>query len=99
MQVNNIGMAGPDAVLDDCAALYVCDTFNGRVMVYQQVPAGNGPAADAVLGKAEFTTQPNASTPASDKWMRGCSGLAVSGANLFVGDSSFNRVLRFSLAR
>ncbi len=99
-QVNAIGMSGPNAVLvDDCGSLYVCDTFNGRVMIYTDVPTGNAPAADAVLGKADFTVQPSASVPASDAWMRACSGLAVSGSSLYVGDSGFNRVLRFSLAR
>ncbi len=99
-QVNAIGMSGPNAVLvDDCGSLYVCDTFNGRVMIYTDVPTGNAPAADAVLGKADFMVQPSASVPASDAWMRSCSGLAASGSSLYVGDSGFNRVLRFSLAR
>lgn len=99
-QVNAIGMAGPSAVfVDDCNSLYVCDAFNGRVMVFTTVPTQNGKAADAVLGKPDLMAQPNASTPPSAQWMGGCSGLAVGGTNLFVGDSTRNRVLRFGLSR
>ena len=62
-------------------------------------PTANAAPADAVLGKPTLTTQPNATTAASSQWMDSCSGLATSGANLYVGDSGFNRVLRFSLSR
>ena len=99
-QVNNIGMTGPTSVLvDSCGSLYVCDGSNGRVMVYTHAPIGNGPAADAVLGKPDFTTRPSASVSPSAAWMGGCSGLAVAGASLYVGDAANNRVLRFSLSR
>ncbi|MCW5807218.1 MAG: hypothetical protein KIT31_32980 [Deltaproteobacteria bacterium] len=99
-QVNNIGFKGPtDVIVDECGSLYVCDNFNGRVLVFGRVPTGNAPAADVVLGKPSFTTQPNAGTPASERHIGGCSGLAVSAANLFVTDPVFNRVLRFPLGR
>jgi hypothetical protein len=99
-QVNAIGMVIPESVfVDGCGSMYVCDTGNDRVLVYTHVPTTSGTAADAVVGKPTATTQPNASTAASASWMDSCTGVAVSGSSLFVGDSSFNRVLRFSLAR
>lgn len=99
-QVNAVGMKGPfGVVVDECNSLYVCDALNGRVMVYTQVPTTNGAAADAVLGKPDATTQPNAGTAPSASWMAGCSGFGLAGASLYVGDDFNNRVLRFSLSR
>ena len=99
-QVNAIGMNGPSSVIvDECGSLYVCDDVNGRVLVYTHAPTANAAPADAVLGKSTLTTQPNAAIAASSQWMGGCSGLAASGASLYVGDSGFHRVLRFSLSR
>ncbi|MBA3451757.1 MAG: hypothetical protein H0T42_01520 [Deltaproteobacteria bacterium] len=99
-QVNAIGMVGPTAVVvDECGSMYICDNINGRVMVYTTVPTGNAPAANAVLGKPDLATQPSASIPASSQWMHGCSGLAVAGSSVYVGDAGNNRVLRFALSR
>lgn len=99
-QVNAIGFKVPEDVLvDQCGSLYVCDGANGRVLVWTQVPSANASPADAVLGKPDLTTQPSASIPPSETWMRGCSGLGVVGASLYVGDAAHNRVLRFALSR
>lgn len=99
-QVNAIGMVSPmDVLVDACGSMYVCDSVNGRVMVYTTAPTANAAPANAVLGKPDLVAQPNAGTAASSQWMHGCSGLAVSGASLYVGDSANNRVLRFGLSR
>jgi sugar lactone lactonase YvrE len=99
-QVNAIGMVTPsDVAVDACGAVYICDDTNGRVMVFTHHPTGNGPTADAVLGKPDLTTEPNQSVPISDRWMGSCRGLATSGADLYVSDLLNNRVLRFPLSR
>ena len=99
-QVNGVGFNGPMGVLvDECGSLYVCDALNGRALVYTHEPTTSGAAADVVLGKSTLTTQPNAGTAPSTSWMGGCSGLAVAGATLYVGDAFNNRVLRFALSR
>jgi hypothetical protein len=99
-QVNAIGMVGPtDVLIDACGSMYLCDGINGRVLVYTTVPTANAAAADAVLGKPGLTTQPSATVAASAQWMHSCSGLAVAGTSLYVGDVVNNRVLRFALSR
>ncbi len=99
-QVNAIGMVSPNGVaVDECGSLYVCDSSNGRVLVYTTLPTANATPADAVVGKPSFTEQPNAGTPASDAWMKSCQGLSASGTSLFASDQANHRVLRFSLSR
>jgi hypothetical protein len=99
-QVNGIGMITPNGVsVDECGSLYVCDSGNGRVLVYTSVPTASATPADAVLGKPTMTEQPNAGTPASDAWMKSCHGISASGNSLYVSDQSNHRVLRFALSR
>jgi hypothetical protein len=96
--VNAIGMKGPsDVLIDACGSMYVCDNFNGRVLIYTTVPTTNAAPADAVLGKPDLTSQPSASVPQSATWMHECAGLAIAGTSLYVADG--NRVLRFALSR
>ena len=56
-QVNAQGMRGPQGVwIDQRGRLWVADTQNHRVLMWNQVPTQNGAAADLVVGKPELTT-------------------------------------------
>lgn len=97
---NTIGFRSPTSVtVDECGAIYVCDSGNNRVLVHAAAPTSNGESADAVLGKPDFTTPADAGAPVSAASLAMCDGLATTGVNLFVADSGHNRVLRFNLSR
>lgn len=96
----NKTLSGPKAVaLDSAGKLYVADTNNNRVLIYNKIVA-NDQAAINVVGAADFTSV-NGSKTVSDKRMISPSGIAFSGTvgvNLvvYISDSDANRVLVFS---
>ena len=49
-------MRGPQGVWIQNGRLYVADTQNNRVLIYNQIPTANGASADVVLGQPDFTT-------------------------------------------
>ena len=91
-------MRGPQGVWIQNGKLYVADTQNNRVLIYNQIPTSNGAAADVVLGEPNFTTaiQPNlASQTTSATASNLLNPVAVSsdGVHLFVTDLGYNRIL------
>jgi len=85
----------PNAIaIDAQGALWVADQGNNRVLRFPNAAsAGNGPAANLVLGQPDFSgTSPLTTRPG----MNAPSGLCVdSSGTLWVADQSNNRVLRF----
>lgn len=75
--------------------LYVADSGNNRVLVYNTLPTSNGVAADSVVGQADFagTTSGTSATA-----MAGIQSIAVDGTHLAVGEWSNNRVSFWPLA-
>ena len=83
--------------------LWVADTGNNRVLRFDEL---NGvfvvdgiqydKTADGVLGQVDFTTDNRGAAPTGTN-LSGYSLLA-SGSRLFIGDSTFNRVLRYENA-
>lgn len=78
--------------------LFVADTFDNRVLIYNKIPTTNGAAADLVLGQASFTAfvQPDLSltqTPPSASNMQTPVSVTTDGTRLFVSDLGQNRVL------
>ena len=49
-------MRGPQGVWIQNGKLYVADTQDNRVLIYNRIPTANGAAADVVLGAPNFTT-------------------------------------------
>jgi hypothetical protein len=72
--------------------LFVSDSFNNRVLVYNSIPTSNGAAADAVLGQTDFTSNGTGTTATT---LANPLGLYVTDTMLFVDDSNNNRVLGF----
>ncbi len=94
-------LASPEGVyVDDEGVLYVSDSANNRVLVWEQVPNSNGAPADRVICQADFNeNQANRAT--GDAIPNGCSGptdVLVVGKHLWIADSRNNRVVRYETA-
>ena len=91
-------MRGPQGVWIQNGKLYVADTQNNRVLIYNRIPTSNGVAADVVLGQPNFTTfvEPDLtqqSTTASASNLLNPVSVSSDGIHLFVTDLGYNRVL------
>lgn len=94
-------LRGPQGVWIFNGKLYVADTQDHRVLVYNQIPASNGAAADLVLGQPNFTSfvQPDLTqanqTPAANNLLNPVA-VTTDGKKLFITDLGNNRVLIFN---
>ena len=78
--------------------LYVADTFDDRIMIYNKIPTTNGAPADLVLGQTSFTAfvQPDLSQEtgvATASTMQTPVSVTTDGTRLFVADLAENRVM------
>ena len=80
--------------------LFVVDTDNNRVLIWNTVPTTNNAPADVVLGQPDFTTATAAKDPSSglittpgQKGLTQPGGLWTDGLRLLVADTGDNRVL------
>jgi sugar lactone lactonase YvrE len=92
------GMRLPYGVaVDNTGHLWVADTFNSRVLRFDNAATlPNGAPANVVLGQSTFTANGTATTQSG---MKNPNGVAVdSSDHLWVADTSNHRVLRFDLA-
>jgi hypothetical protein len=74
--------------------LFVADTGNRRVLIWQQLPTENGQPADLVLGQPNMISRNEngggSPTAASMRW---CHDISFWGDNLVVADAGNNRVM------
>ncbi|MFA5551083.1 MAG: hypothetical protein WDA03_05645 [Trueperaceae bacterium] len=82
----------PYSVFSNGNQLFVADSDNNRVLVWNSFPTSNGQAADLVLGQVDFESDANA-LGASGLWFP--TGVYVHGNSLFVTDNDNNRYLVF----
>ncbi|MEZ0312170.1 MAG: hypothetical protein ACAI38_10370 [Myxococcota bacterium] len=88
------GMNGPRGVALVGSALFVADTAQNRVMVWNNVPTVNGVAASFALGQPNLTSgAANAGTSVNANGMFVPAAVASDGTRLFIADSGNNRVL------
>jgi len=90
-------LSGPTGItFDTLNRLYVADTTNNRVLIYNAdaLSLGNGASASFVLGQTLFTTA-GASTTQST--LSAPFAIAYSNQQLWVVDKSNNRVINFTL--
>jgi sugar lactone lactonase YvrE len=80
--------------LDRRGRLWVADTTNNRVLVYEAASYRNSQAADRVYGQPNFTTSSSATS--ASKMDRPYGVCVDANDNLWVGDYGNNRVLKFS---
>lgn len=91
----------PMGVTSDGTKLYVSDTTNNRVLIWNTIPTTNFTAADIVLGQPSFsggaananTGSCNAGAASYGKTMSGPNGIAVVNGKLIVADNGNNRVM------
>jgi uncharacterized protein (TIGR03437 family) len=98
---NAKSMRGPQGVWIQNGRLYVADTGNNRVLIYNQIPTSNGAAADVVLGAPDFTTfvEPDLTqqkTNATASLVLNPVAVSSDGVHVFVTDLGYNRVLIWS---
>jgi hypothetical protein len=95
--VTQSGMQSPNYIKYDSANdyLYVSDSTNNRVTVYDVATIVNGENAINVLGQADFTSSGNTSTQSG---MSAPSGLELVSNTLYVSDGSNNRVLTYDVS-
>ncbi len=91
-------MRGPQGVWIQSGKLYVADTQNNRVLIYNRIPTANGTAADVVLGQTNFTTfaEPDLTqqkTGALPNNLLNPVAVSSDGTHLFIADLGYNRVL------
>jgi uncharacterized protein (TIGR03437 family) len=91
-------MRGPQGVWIQNNKLYVADTQNHRVLIWNTFPTSNNPAPDVVLGQPDFThanapppTKIGPSTAANQ--LLNPVAVTADSRHIFVADLGFNRVL------
>lgn len=88
--VNSSSLHGPRAVYYDGVKLYVSDTQNNRILIWNSLPTQNNKSADIVLGQSSFNSYN--SGLANSKFNRP-EGIHISGTKLYIADTKNNRVL------
>lgn len=91
-------LRGPQGVWIQNGKLFVADTQNMRVLIWNSIPTQNDQAADLELGQPNFNTanQPPASQsnpPAAANQLLNPVAVTSDGIRLYVADLGFNRVL------
>src|SRR6266849_4243870 len=93
-------LRGPQGVWVQGGRLFVADTQNNRVLIWNSIPTQNNQPADLVLGQPNFTSAPpvnqiDLALPATADTMLSPVSVSVSsdGSRLLVTDLGFNRVL------
>lgn len=84
----------PSSVASTGLQLFVADSQNNRVLVWNTFPTTNGAAADVVLGQSGFTTMDSASPPTASSLAQP-SGVHLAWPHVLVTDSTNHRVLVF----
>lgn len=91
-------LRGPQGVWIQNGKLYIADTGDNRVLIYNHIPTKNGVAADVVLGEPNFTTDIQIDlskdvTTATASNMLNPVAVTSDGTRLIVTDLGYNRVL------
>ena len=91
-------LRGPQGVWIQGGKLYITDTQDHRVLIYNSIPTSNGAAADLVLGQPNFTTfvEPDLTQQKSDATANNLLNpvsVTSDGVRLYIADLGHNRVL------
>ena len=84
----------PNSVATDGTRLFITDTLNNRVLIYNQIPTQNGASADLVVGQSNFE-QSDAQPTAADTLSSPMSA-TTDGQRLIVSDLGNNRILIYN---
>ena len=91
-------MRGPQGLWIQNGKLFVADTQNHRVLIFNSIPTANGAAADLVLGQKSLTSfvEPDLTKNSNDATPSTLSSpvsVTSDGVRLYVADLGHNRVL------
>jgi len=89
-------LRGPQGVWVQGTQVFVADTDNSRVLIWNSIPTSNNQPADVVLGEPNFTTAPPSTTsvlPATASNLFNPVSVTSDGQRLYVTDLGNNRVL------
>ncbi len=89
-------VSGPQGVWIQNGKLFVADTQNSRVLIWNSIPTSNNQPADVVLGEPNFTTRyvaPNTGPVPTANSLYEPVSVTSDGTRLFVTDLGNNRVL------
>ncbi len=87
------GMRIPSSVTSTGLQLFVVDSQNNRVLVWNQFPTTSGVAADLVLGQANLTSATE--SPPTANSLQQPSGVLLAWPHVVVPDANNNRILLF----
>ncbi|MBI2103846.1 NHL repeat-containing protein [Candidatus Woesebacteria bacterium] len=87
-------LLGPVRVATDGTKLFVADTGNNRVLIFNSIPTSNDASADVVVGQPDFTT--TSSGTGANKTVGRPRGVYSDGNKLFIADTTGNRVLVYN---
>ncbi len=95
------GMRGPQGVWIQSGRLFVADTQNHRVLIWNSIPSTNGTPADLVVGQPNFTTyvEPDltkAQQNALPNNLLNPVSVTSDGTRLYIADLGHNRVLIYN---
>jgi sugar lactone lactonase YvrE len=86
-------MGNPGGVYSDGTRLFVADTSNHRILVWNAIPTSSGQAADFALGQPNLTSNTLNNGGVSGSSLSFPYSVFAMGTKLFVGDSNNHRVL------
>lgn len=100
--VTSQGLNEPFSVYSNGQELYISDTNNNRVLIFNNFPTTNQPSADRVLGQSDFLkkaanddNQDGSSITPSSRTFSHPTDIGIIDSQLYVTDSNNNRVLIF----
>jgi hypothetical protein len=101
----NQGLSSPKAytlnhphsvTVDNSGRLYIADTYNNRVLIFNSIPTSNNASADFVIGQSDFNTgSANAGGTPSASSLNRNTDIHFEQCSLIIGDQGNNRVLIF----
>ncbi len=94
-------LRGPEGVWVAGGKLYIADTQDNRILIYNKIPTTNGAAADVVVGQPNFTTYietdlTKATQNPTAANMQDPVSVTTDGQRMYVSDLGQNRVLIFN---
>lgn len=92
------GMRGPQGVWFASGRLFVADTQNSRILIWNTIPSSNGQSADVVVGQPDFTSRPEPDLSQSNylpnaQRLLNPASVQVIDNKMFVADLGFDRVM------
>jgi hypothetical protein len=87
----------PFDVLSDGTKLFISDSGNSRVLIYNTVPTSNNPSADVVIGQIGFTqNSANKGDVATADTLNSPYSIFSDGTKLYIADYNNSRVLIYN---